>query len=54
MKSNLENYFSQYKENICGNDQFFDTPFGQKKILYADWVASGRFYQPIEDHIRIS
>ena len=21
------------------------------KILYADWIASGRLYKPIEDHI---
>ena len=24
-------------------------PFGEKKILYADWVASGRLYKPIEE-----
>ena len=26
----------------------FASPYGLKKMIYADWVASGRLYQPIE------
>lgn len=44
----LEKYFEQFRENIIGYDQTFLSPYGEKRILYADWVASGRLYGPIE------
>lgn len=46
--SQLEQYFAKFKKNIIGSDQVFQTPFGLKKIIYADWTASGRMYAPIE------
>ncbi|MBK9734525.1 MAG: aminotransferase class V-fold PLP-dependent enzyme [Saprospiraceae bacterium] len=49
--SNLEKYFSTFRNHIIGINQEFDTPYGRKKILYADWTASGRMYKPIEDII---
>ena len=48
---NLQQYFEPFRKNIIGNNQKFETPFGERQILYADWVASARFYQPIEDHL---
>jgi selenocysteine lyase/cysteine desulfurase len=48
---NLEDYFKSFRENVIGNNQFFETPFGSNSILYADWTASGRLYQPIEQKI---
>ena len=48
----LESYFSEFRENIIGREQFFTSPFGEKKIIYADWTASGRIYGPIEDKLR--
>ena len=45
----LEKYFESFRENIIGRNQYFNGPFGEKKIIYADWIASGRLYQPIED-----
>jgi selenocysteine lyase/cysteine desulfurase len=45
---NTENYFQQYREQIVGHDQEFKTPYGVKRLLYADWVASGRLHMPIE------
>jgi len=48
----LENYFEKYRDNIIGKDQTFNSPFGQKKIIYADWIASGRLYSPIENLLR--
>ena len=44
----LENYFLQFRENIVGIDQEFTSACGIKKIIYADWIASGRLYKPIE------
>ena len=49
--SELEKYFSQFRENIVGIDKTFETPFGEKKIIYADWIASGRLYKPIEEKL---
>ncbi|WP_372937985.1 aminotransferase class V-fold PLP-dependent enzyme [Seonamhaeicola sp.] len=49
--TNLEAYFAPFRENIVGNHQFFDSPYGRKKIIYADWTASGRLYRPIEEKI---
>src|SRR5690349_8342514 len=51
-ESTLEDYFSQFRKNIIGNRQLFDSPFGKKEIVYADWTATGRGYQPIEDCIQ--
>lgn len=48
----IEDLFSGYRKNIIGGEQAFQSPYGQKKILYADWTASGRAYAPIEDFIR--
>ncbi len=48
----LENYFSNFRKNVIGIDQIFDTPFGKKKIVYADWTASGRLYGPIERRLQ--
>ena len=45
----LENYFSDYRKDIIGIDQEFESPYGKYKIIYADWIASGRIYRPIED-----
>ncbi len=45
----LEKYFEKFRKNIIGIDTEFKTPFGTKKMIYADWIASGRLYGPIED-----
>ncbi|HEX8269159.1 MAG TPA: aminotransferase class V-fold PLP-dependent enzyme [Flavobacterium sp.] len=47
----LEQYFLKFRENIIGIDQEFVSPFGQKKIIYTDWTASGRLYRPIEEKL---
>ena len=49
--SELENYFSQFRKNIIGADVTFVTPFGEQKLIYADWIASGRLYKPIEEKL---
>jgi selenocysteine lyase/cysteine desulfurase len=47
-----EAYFSGFRKNILGIHQAFHTPFGRKRIVYADWTASGRAYRPIEQCIQ--
>ena len=49
--SKLENYFQIFRKNIIGIDTIFDSPYGKKKLVYTDWVASGRLYKPIEEKI---
>jgi len=44
----LERCFEPFRRGIVGVDQVFSTPFGEKKMVYADWIASGRLYAPIE------
>jgi selenocysteine lyase/cysteine desulfurase len=49
--SQLENYFSVFRRNIAGIDHEFESAYGMQKIIYADWIASGRLYQPIEEKL---
>src|ERR1700693_402143 len=51
-KSVLENYFCSFRGNIIGHQQTFESPFGEKELIYADWTASGRAYLPIEKYIQ--
>ena len=44
----LANYFKQFRHHTIGNHLV--TPQG-KRVVYADWTASGRLYRPIEDFI---
>ncbi len=47
----LEKYFKKFRDNIIGINQQFSNKYGTHKILYADWIASGRLYAPIEKKI---
>ena len=47
----LEKYFEKFRAGIIGIDQVYNTPFGEQKIIYADWIAGGRLYKPIEKKI---
>src|ERR1039457_3345130 len=46
-----EGYFDKFRKNIVGQDHSYPTPYGRKKMIYADWISSGRLYKPIEDWI---
>ncbi len=48
----MEHYFDHFRQNTIGHDLKFSTPYGLKDLIYADWIASGRLYGPIEDKIR--
>lgn len=48
---NLESYFNQFRSNIIGIEKKFNSPFGEKQLIYADWIASGRLFHPIEEKI---
>lgn len=45
----LERYFAKFRENTIGGNHIFESTYGKQKLLYADWIASGRLYLPIEE-----
>lgn len=47
--SNLEKYFQKFREQVVGTGQTFTSPYGEKKIIYTDWTASGRLYRKLEN-----
>ena len=50
-KTKLEEYFASFRKNILGIDQTFESPYGEQPLVYADWIASGRLYRPIEEKL---
>ena len=49
--SDLELYFQEFRKDIIGIDDEYSSPYGNQKINYADWIASGRLHKTIEDKI---
>lgn len=47
----METYFEPFRQHTIGHHLKFKTPYGEKTLIYADWIASGRLYQPIENKI---
>lgn len=48
----LEAWFARFREGVIGNRLVHPLPGGPKRVVYADWTASGRLYAPIEDYLR--
>ena len=44
----LEKHFAPFRKQIIGINQKYTSPYGRQRIIYADWIASGRLYDPIE------
>jgi selenocysteine lyase/cysteine desulfurase len=40
------------RSGVIGDGILIDTPFGQKPLIYADYVASGRALTVVEDFVR--
>ncbi|MBN1634362.1 MAG: aminotransferase class V-fold PLP-dependent enzyme [Ignavibacteria bacterium] len=47
----MEKHFEKFRNNIIGQNCEYLTPYGKVKLLYADWIATGRLYRPIEERI---
>jgi hypothetical protein len=37
--TDTEKYFNSFRRNIIGIDAEIETPYGNKKLVYADWIA---------------
>ncbi|XP_063605849.1 uncharacterized protein LOC134780859 [Penaeus indicus] len=49
--SNPEKFIEYVAENVIGNNTAFTAPFGPRKVIYCDYIASGRSLKFIEDYI---
>lgn len=47
----LESYFAPFRAGVIGAQLSDPRIQGSGRVIYADWTASGRLYQPIEDYI---
>ncbi len=47
----LSAYFQKFRDNIVGIEEVIETPNGAMPLIYTDWTASGRLYEPIERKI---
>lgn len=47
----LESRFRHFRENIVGYQALVPGPAGNHPLVYADWIASGRLYRPLEDRL---
>jgi selenocysteine lyase/cysteine desulfurase len=50
-KANLQDHFNKFRQNIVGIDAKTVSNYGEQNIVYLDWTASGRLYEPIEQKL---
>ena len=50
-RQTLEEISELIRNNLIGNDQTFTGPYGVRKIVYCDYIASGRSLKFIEDYL---
>jgi len=46
-----ESHFLPFRNQIIGLRATFNSPYGTQELVYADWIGSGRLYQPIEERM---
>ncbi|RMH47218.1 MAG: aminotransferase class V-fold PLP-dependent enzyme [Gammaproteobacteria bacterium] len=47
----LDDWYLPFRQNTIGHDLLVETYNGRTPLVYADWTASGRLYQPIETYL---
>jgi hypothetical protein len=51
-QSNPAEFADYINSNIIGSKTSFESPFGRRRIIYCDHVASGKSLEFIEDFLR--
>ena len=51
LKTSKESLMKFMEKDIIGNNAAFEGPFGRRKILYCDYIASGKAMNCIEQFI---
>lgn len=51
-QASLQEHFAAFREHTIGIRHHISTPYGRQLLLYADWTASGRLYEPIERKVQ--
>jgi selenocysteine lyase/cysteine desulfurase len=49
--TDLQSHFAPFRARTVGIDAEIETPYGRKPLVYADWIASGRMYAPVEERM---
>ena len=52
MGSPSSDLIDKIRDSVIGKDTAVETPFGRRRVTYADYTASGRSLSFIEDYIR--
>ncbi|MEJ7832985.1 MAG: aminotransferase class V-fold PLP-dependent enzyme [Nocardioides sp.] len=52
MRKNTEALLQLIRDSVIGEDHVMETPYGRRRVTYADYTASGRALSFIEDFIR--
>ena len=47
----ISDFWDDVRKSVIGKDRCISTPFGKKKMVYADYTASGKAVEFIEDYI---